>query len=646
MSPNILDEIQSHLDTTFNLPPPKDHEYNVSAYFSGHDKALVVSKGNKVIEVVEGERLLGLKNGDWEYNKVSKNYPTNSYERGTKDLYSFYNRYLISYVKEKYPGISFNNYFGTDKDNVYIKCNNYVHAHHHSSHALGAFYQSPFKKALVITYDGGSPDRTTVGVFVVERGSRPLVVGALEENIVSRYPDLGHLFECIEWQPAKGGHTLPGKIMALASYGKPNSELLSEYKSICTGLFPPDDLKLWNKYKNEFNAKDFYTTNKMKEMIEQGIIAADGKLYDKQTVNTLYSLICQRVFLINNLLEKEKIPNSKELAPLGLAYQGINYFKHFNNYNDEQYFKSIKRIPDEKAFDMAASLQLACEELFFERVSPFLEKYPDLPIVLAGGGALNIILNSRIKKETGRQVFVGPDPSDCGLALGAMLGYLRPKKAYSNPYTGIPILDKDSLGVTIMNHVGVNSNLSKYIFVEDVRNDISYVAKAISEGKIIGIVRNRSERGPRALGNRSIICSASLPHIKDTLNAKVKFREWFRPFAPIVRLEDVSKFFDWEGESRYMNFCINVKEEYRDKLPAITHVDGTARVQTITNDQNAYMHRILTELDKITGIGVMVNTSFNVNGRPLVNSVKEAFYMLENTELDGIIIQDTLILKK
>ena len=95
-----------------------------------------------------------------------------------------------------------------------------------------------------------------------------------------------------------------------------------------------------------------------------------------------------------------------------------------------------------------------------------------------------------------------------------------------------------------------------------------------------------------------------------------------------------------------MNFCINVKEEYRDKLPAITHVDGTARVQTITNDQNAYMHRILTELDKITGIGVMVNTSFNVNGRPLVNSVKEAFYMLENTELDGIIIQDTLILKK
>jgi carbamoyltransferase len=295
---------------------------------------------------------------------------------------------------------------------------------------------------------------------------------------------------------------------------------------------------------------------------------------------------------------------------------------------------------------MAASLQLACEELFFERINPFFKQYPNLPIVLAGGGALNIILNTRIKKDTGRQVFVGPDPSDCGLALGAMLGYLRPDKPYSDPCTGLPILDINTLGSTVMENVGVNSELSKYIFIDDVTKDISYVVKLISEGKIIGVIRDKSERGPRALGNRSIICSASLPHIKDTLNAKVKFREWFRPFAPMVRLEDVNKYFDWEGESRYMNFCINVRQEYQDKLQAITHVDGTARVQTITKSQNPFMHRILSDLEKLTGIGVIVNTSFNVNGRPLINTVKEAFYMLMNTELDGIIIENTLILKK
>lgn len=632
--------VQQHLNDIYSLPPPENDEYTISSYLSGHDRCVVIAKGREILEVIEVERLHSLKNADWEEGKVAMNYPTRTYEPTTPDLNNFYNKQIYEYVTRKYGKINFKYCFGiTSLDGIYTTQKEFVKVHHHSSHALGAFYQSPFKEALVLTYDGGSPDHVSRAVYYVRRGKRPILIDAFESSIVGRYQDLGLLFECFEWQPAKAAHTLPGKIMALASFGKPNLNLLDYYKNVCSGTIN-NNLK---KEMVDFNPDDYITSRLMKELMDNNCYGVDS--WEKEHAKLVYQKVITRLFFVNRLLEKEGFTNSKELAPLALAFFGINYLKFFNYYNEEEY-KSIKRIPIEKAFDMAATLQRACEELFFDVFTPYINKYSKLPIVLAGGGALNIVLNTRIKKETGRDVFVSPDPSDCGLALGAMLGYLRPEKPYSNPYTGMPIVDINTLPSTVMEHVGLDAALSKYEFVGDVRLDLSHIAKLISDGKIIGVMRGNSERGPRALGNRSIICSASLPHIKDTLNAKVKFREWFRPFAPIVRLKDVSKYFEWEGESRYMNFCIDVKEEYRDKLQAITHVDGTARVQTITREQNWFIYDILTHLNNITGIGVIVNTSFNVNGRPLINSVKDAFKMLENTELDGIIVQNTLVLKK
>ena len=116
--------------------------------------------------------------------------------------------------------------------------------------------------------------------------------------------------------------------------------------------------------------------------------------------------------------------------------------------------------------------------------------------------------------------------------------------------------------------------------------DPSILIEDLMEGKIIGVVKGQAEHGPRALGHRSILCNPSIPEMKDTLNAKVKNREWYRPFAPVVRLEDVSKYFEFEGDSRWMSFCPKVREEWREKLAAITHVDFTARVQTVTKEQN------------------------------------------------------------
>lgn len=128
--------------------------------------------------------------------------------------------------------------------------------------------------------------------------------------------------------------------------------------------------------------------------------------------------------------------------------------------------------------------------------------------------------------------------------------------------------------------------------------------------------------------------------MKDTLNAKVKDREWYRPFAPMCRLEDVSTYFDFEGESRWMGFCPTVKEEWRDKLTSITHVDGTARVQTVTKKQNPWLYNLLTEFEKETGIGVLLNTSFNINGKPILSRYSDAVQVYNNTEMDCLLLQD------
>jgi carbamoyltransferase len=166
------------------------------------------------------------------------------------------------------------------------------------------------------------------------------------------------------------------------------------------------------------------------------------------------------------------------------------------------------------------------------------------------------------------------------------------------------------------------------------------LAQDLLEGKIVGVARGRAEHGARALGNRSILCNPSIPDMKDTLNEKVKHREWYRPFAPVVRLEDVSKYFEWEGESRWMSFCPKVKEEWREKLAAITHIDGTARVQTVTREQNEWLYDLLTEFDRINGVGVLLNTSFNVDGKPILSSIKDAFKILESTQMDGLVIEN------
>lgn len=301
---------------------------------------------------------------------------------------------------------------------------------------------------------------------------------------------------------------------------------------------------------------------------------------------------------------------------------GTNYESLMNKLGQKigLVFDVNNRLTGPDAANLVATSQKVFEDIFFEKTRKFLLAY-DYPICLSGGCALNIVLNTKIRERFKRPVFVGPNPNDCGIAVGMMLQCMKPCYAYDVSYLGIEVLDQQMLPRYIEHRSGRKGSVGK-------------IVDALVQNKIIGVVQGRSEHGPRALGNRSIICSPINPDMKDILNHKVKHREWFRPFAPIVRLQDVSKYFEWEGSSEYMSFCPKVREEYREKLPSITHIDGTARVQTITHDKNSLMYDVLTEFERQTGMGVIINTSFNVNGKPLVSSYMDAFEVYDKTELD------------
>jgi len=250
---------------------------------------------------------------------------------------------------------------------------------------------------------------------------------------------------------------------------------------------------------------------------------------------------------------------------------------------------------------------------------------------------LDVLFNQKLKKilnAEGYDLYVPPNPNDCGQSLGQ---YLYKTKEHIEPlvYSGFDILDRDKFDLFLSN--------GKY-FTEE--SSPEKIVSLISEGKIGGIIQGYSEVGPRALGNRSIICDPSFKDMKDILNAKVKFREWFRPFAPVCREEDMHKYFDDAFASHYMSYAPLVKKEYRDKLPSITHYDGTSRLQTVNSKQHKLFYDILSCMQNTKKIPVILNTSFNIKGRPILTKIEDAFYVLDNTELDFLVVENLLVFKK
>lgn len=296
-------------------------------------------------------------------------------------------------------------------------------------------------------------------------------------------------------------------------------------------------------------------------------------------------------------------------------------------------FGESNRLTGDVGYNLAATSQKVFEYIFLKIAQPYFDKYSNFPIILTGGCGLNILLNQKLKEMyPNRKMFIAPNSSDCGIALGQLLDYTRPKDPVDITYGGVEVFDKHTLSDIVENR-----NTQKAT--------PAIVAKYFADGKIIGVVQGRCEHGPRALGHRSIMCNPAFPQMKDILNAKVKNREWYRPFAPVVRLEDVSTYFEWEGECKHMLFCPKVRPEWREKLSSITHIDGTARVQTITREQNEWLYDVLTEVVKECGHGVILNTSFNLAGKPILNTYRDALSVLDKTQMDMVVLENILVKK-
>ena len=310
----------------------------------------------------------------------------------------------------------------------------------------------------------------------------------------------------------------------------------------------------------------------------------------------------------------------------------------------------LPRLPEEEITqqhkDLAAAVQFIYEMYFFRLLKDLHRKTKCDNLVLGGGCAYNGTANGKISKKTGfKNVWIPNAPSDAGSSIGAcLISYYNSTHPHridnTNPYLGPKYLS-DVVKKELQNY-------NKKLIYNKLSDDeiISVVANAISNGKVVAWFEGRLEFGARALGHRSILADPTNGEMKSRINRIVKKREGFRPFAPIVKLENVSTYFEWDKSVPYMNQIVGVKKEYRDMLPAITHVDGTARIQTLNREDCVRIYDLLTELEKQNGYPIVLNTSFNIKDQTMIRDPKTAIDTFLDVGLDMLVLEDYVITKK
>ncbi|MFA5901265.1 MAG: carbamoyltransferase C-terminal domain-containing protein, partial [Hyphomicrobium sp.] len=296
--------------------------------------------------------------------------------------------------------------------------------------------------------------------------------------------------------------------------------------------------------------------------------------------------------------------------------------------------------------DMAWRVQNDTETVLLERARWLRETTGARNLCIAGGVGLNCVANGRLIREAGfDNVWIQPAAGDDGVAIGcAYYGHLHVQK---NPRSFVMI--HSNLGRAYGDKElgeALSGGLVRLETQSRTSDDIcAEAAKLLAEGKVLGWFQGRSEFGPRALGNRSIIADPRHAEMKDILNSRVKHRQAFRPFAPIVLAERAAEIFEGEEESPFMLVAKRVRPEWKERVAAIVHVDGTARVQTVRRETNERLYRLVEAFEAITGVPVLLNTSFNVKGEPIVETPRDALQCFLTTGIDHLAIHDTLISK-
>ena len=470
--------------------------------------------------------------------------------------------------------------------------NKLLFSEHHMSHAASAFFPSPFEDAVVLTMDG-----------VGEWATTSVAIGksnTLEMTKEIHFPhSLGLLYSALTYYTGFRVNSGEYKVMGLAPYGEP------KYKQLML-----DHL---------IDVKD------------DGSFRLNQKYFDYCT---------------------------------GLTMTNANF---------DDLFGAPPRKPEElltqRHMDLAASVQAVTEEVVLKLTRALAKDTGQKNLCLAGGVALNCVANGKILRDRAfESVWVQPAAGDAGGALGAALAAYHLHKGgpravpqsgdtMQGSYLG-PSYDNDDVAQRLKS-VG-----AKFVTLS-TDNMITTTAQALADGKAIGWFQGRMEFGPRALGGRSFLGDARSPEMQKQLNLKVKYRESFRPFAPSVLREDVSDWFDIDSDSPYMLMVSDVKEDHRrqmtdaenalfgiDKLnvqrsdiPAVTHVDYSARIQTVHAETHPQYHALITKFKELTGCPVIVNTSFNVRGEPIVCTPEDAFRCFMGTDTELLVIGNVILHK-
>jgi carbamoyltransferase len=463
---------------------------------------------------------------------------------------------------------------------------------HHLSHAASAFYPSPFNDAAILTIDGVGEWATTTLCYGKGKG-----ISILKEL---QFPhSVGLLYSSFTYYLGFKVNSGEYKLMGLAAYGNPNSA-------------ETQDLK--------------------KKILDQVVdVREDGSIL--------------------------------------LNMQYFNYATGLRMTNDSAWqnlFNLPRRNPESEItqthMNMALAIQQVTEDIVIALATTAQKLTNSKNLVMAGGVALNCVANSKIANAgIFENVWIQPAAGDSGGAVGAAYAahhiyFDQPRTvaaadSMSGAYLGPEYADKDISKV--MNKY--EADASYYPDFNELSTDIS---KKLADGNVIGWFQGRMEFGPRALGNRSILGDPRNPDMQKTINTKIKYREGFRPFAPSVLAEDADQFFDLKYPSPYMLFVGDLKKELRkpeapnyynlelykrlyhvrSDFQSITHVDYSARIQTVGRDTNPKFWQLLNDFKKLTGVGMLINTSFNVRGEPIVCSPEDAYLGFMKTEMDYLVM--------
>jgi len=468
---------------------------------------------------------------------------------------------------------------------------------HHLSHAASAFLCSPFDEAAILTVDGVG--EWVTGTWGVGRGNEIRLLKQME------FPhSLGLLYSAftafLGFEVNEGEY----KVMGMAPYGEPR------YVD-----------KVWKVVRQ--NGDGSFSLD------------MDYFCFHHSTDRTFSGRF-------TDLFGEPRSPK------MHFYTKTSGYPKYFGD-PPADYEKICAR--NQYYADLAASIQQVTEELLLGMARNLHKQTKLKRLCIAGGVGLNSVANGRILRETPfEELYVQPAAGDGGGALGAALwayntllgkprGFTMKHAYWGRSYSSGEISSF------------LQQNNIPHLPMENEDKLMDLVVQRLMQGKVIGWFQGRFEWGPRALGNRSILADARNPEMKEIVNAKIKFREPYRPFAPSVLAERAEEYFDLSGAmghypARYMQYVVPVKECKRTVVPAITHVDGTGRLQTVFREQSPRYYKLIEQFGQATGVPLILNTSFNLKGEPIVNTPANAFNTFSKSEMDALVLENFLIEKR